>query len=136
MYELDFEPIEDEPPLVRVNGESPKWAWKHKYTGKIIICYPTSTYRGWDTGKLGGYLRSLTEKNHRGAFCRAQQIVKLNERTKKKGLPAKVIINRFDDIKKWVRYIIVFFPDHQSSSLMFFAIFFTGKSRNDGCRVE
>jgi hypothetical protein len=110
MYELDFEPIEDEPPLVKVNGESPHWAWRHKYTDKVINRYPTGTYRGWDTGKLGNYLRSITEKNNRVAFYRAQHIVKLNERLKKKGVPAKVIVNRLDDIKKWVRYF--FFRNH------------------------
>jgi hypothetical protein len=62
MLEFEFLPTTTE----GVTEASPRlgkpirvWAWKHKLTEAEIRRYPTYSGKGWDTGVLSQYLRSL-----------------------------------------------------------------------------
>jgi hypothetical protein len=107
MYELDFEPMEEEPLLTRAKTETIHWKWKHKFTGKVIKRYPTHSLRGWDLGKLGNYLATIKETEDKIAYQRAVQIIKLNRKDSKKGLVANVVVNRIEIVRQWVSFIVL-----------------------------
>jgi hypothetical protein len=117
MLELDFLPTTTEgvtEPSPRLGKPIRVWVWKHKTTEAEIRRYPTYSGKGWDTGVLSRYLRSLKVSLHKVAYERAQRILSLNSKIIESGatesMIEKPIMKREDLLKQWVSL----------SSLLFF----------------
>jgi hypothetical protein len=111
MLEHDFEPVE-----LLENFKSPrtgelctKWTWKHKATGGLVHRYMRFNKKGFDSGVLSMYLRSIKENKNKVAFERAQHILLLNGQKVAKAddtIPQRVV-DRESLLKQWVSSFVV-----------------------------
>jgi hypothetical protein len=116
MLELEFLPTTTEgvtEPSPRLGKPIRVWVWKHKTTEAEIRRYPTHSGKGWDTGVLSRYLRSLKVSLHKVAYERAQRILSLNskmiESVATESMIEKPILKREDLLKQWVSLSVLFF---------------------------
>jgi hypothetical protein len=82
LLELDFFPTTagGETQQSRCTGgqDTAPWIWQHSITEKLVSRYPTQSGKGWDTGVLSWYLKSLKESKSKTAYDQAQHILALN----------------------------------------------------------
>jgi hypothetical protein len=114
MLELDFEPVTQEATnfvSVRTGNETICWKWKHKYTGKEVSRYPTTSGKSFDTGVLSTALQRLNCRIHPVAYQRARHILRLNTKNGQfdmanmEGGPVAVAINREELLSQWVSLV-------------------------------
>jgi hypothetical protein len=114
MLEFEFLPTTTE----GVTEASPRrgkpirvWVWKHKLTEAEICRYSKYSRKGWDTGVLSRYLRSLKVSQHKVAYDRAQQILSLNSKIAE-SCPTESIekpLKKWEDLlKQWVSLWLLF----------------------------
>jgi hypothetical protein len=115
MLLMDFDPTTAGPvlePSFRTGKDVLVWVWKHKLTGAEVRRYLTSSKKGYDTGVLSRYLRSLKETKNKAAYERAKLILALNS---KKGemvdltVPSstsKPALSRETLLKQWVSCVV------------------------------
>jgi hypothetical protein len=112
LLEMDFEPMTTDAlsfMSVRTNKETKVWKWKHKYTGRIVSRYPTSSGKSFDTGVLSIALQKLNRHTHKIAFERARHILRLNSKNgqvlmadTEDGFAIAVPVNRDVIVGQWV----------------------------------
>jgi hypothetical protein len=131
MLELDFQPVTQEATnfvSVRTGNETICWKWKHKYTGKEVNRYPTSSGKSFDTGVLSTALQRLNCRIHPVAFERAQHILRLNSKNGQANManmeagPVAVAVNREQLLTQWVSlalchsFVAFFYTDSNAYS--------------------
>ena len=125
MLELEFEPMTPgsvTEPSNRTRNPTTVWIWKHKLTGAEVRRYQTSSKKGWDTGVLSRYLRSIKESKNKVAYERAQRILTLNSKNSQldmKAAPEKQILKREDLLKQWVSVLLFCFSSTNNSTHAF-----------------
>jgi hypothetical protein len=109
LLELDFFPTTaggETQPSKRAGGQdTTAWIWQHNTMGKLVSRYPTQSGKGWDTGVLSRYLKSLKESKNKTAYDRAQHILALNCKQSLavlQDLPEPLPVSRKDTVKQWV----------------------------------
>ena len=112
MLELDFEPLTKDPTVYvssRTGNETKCWKWRHKYTGKEVSRYPTSSGKSYDTGVLSIILNRLNQRTHKIAFERARHILRLNSKKGQANVELGAVAvpkkDREELLKQWVSLV-------------------------------
>jgi hypothetical protein len=116
MLEMDFEPMTVHAQSfvsTRTSKETKVWKWKHKYTGRVVSRYPSSSGKSFDTGVLSIALQKLNDRTHRIAYERARHILRLNSKNGQfsmaepdVGVAIAVPVNRESMVAQWVSLLL------------------------------